>query len=220
MDIKAFNTLVDNPLELSFQDKVLVQEECGRAPYSAVLKLLDILCSKACNIAVGKMDSVQTTLLYLPEDNTLNSLLEKARLKEAITTSNISVVETKGQNVEPAQQESQDTGDILKEINDYQEISFKTAPKSVILDKFLESAVYNKTDNSPIDPVAVSESGKKSIRPDDSLSTETLAHILEQQGKFEKAAEVYRNLSLQNPEKSSIFARRIEELERKIADSR
>ena len=214
MDITSFNTLVDNPLLFSFQDKVLVQEECVKTPYSAVLRLLDTLGSKACKIAADKLYNPQMTSLFLPTTSTLAGFLERVQLKEVLA----SRVEPKPTaplhqaKATPAPSES----DILKEINDYQEISFKTAPKSVILDKFLETAAYHDVDDAPIDPVAVSESGKKSLQPDNSLITETLALILEQQGKYEKAIEVYEKLSALNPEKSATFAARIEEIKTKI----
>ena len=54
---------------------------------------------------------------------------------------------------------------------------------------------------------------KKSLMPDVSLGTETLAVILEKQGKYDKALAIYENLLARNPEKNSIFAPRIEKLE-------
>ena len=215
MDIKSFNTLVDNPLELSFQDKVLVQEECLKTPYCAILRLLDTLCSKACNIATDKMSNMHTTLMYLPIENTLSALMGRVKLKTPMSQT----VETAPVRKAEPEKKADEAGDILKEINDYQEISFKTAPKSVILDKFLEAASYRETGSAPIDPVAISESGKKSLQPNSALNTETMALILEQQGKLDKALEVYMNLSIQNPEKSATFAARIEEIKKKIENN-
>ena len=215
MDIKSFNTLVDNPLELSFQDKVLVQEECLKTPYCAILRLLDTLCSKACNIATDKMSNMHTTLMYLPIENTLSALMGRVKLKTPMAQT----VETAPVRKAEPEKKADEAGDILKEINDYQEISFKTAPKSVILDKFLEAASYRETGSAPIDPVAISESGKKSLQPNSALNTETMALILEQQGKLDKALEVYMNLSIQNPEKSATFAARIEEIKKKIENN-
>ena len=102
--------------------------------------------------------------------------------------------------------------DILNEINTFQEISFKTAPKSVILSNFLQIATSEGQECGDGEPVPAETRDKKSLTADASLGTETLAVILEKQGKFDKALAIYENLLARNPEKSSIFAPRIERL--------
>lgn len=102
--------------------------------------------------------------------------------------------------------------DILNEINTYQEVSFKTAPKSVILSNFLQVDPSEEENVASPTSVANDFNDKKSLMPDVSLGTETLAVILEKQGRFDKALAIYENLLAHNPEKSSIFAPRIEKL--------
>ena len=109
-----------------------------------------------------------------------------------------------------------DAYDIMKEINAYQEVSFKTAPKSVILSNFLETGNYNVGESGANDEVSVEVLGKKSIREDESLDTETLAVVLEKQGKYDRAIGVYEKLIAKYPEKSSTFAIRISELKIKM----
>jgi hypothetical protein len=53
---------------------------------------------------------------------------------------------------------------------------------------------------------------QKSIVKNNGLTSETLAKLLELQGKKVEAIEMYEQLSLQFPEKSAIFALRIEHL--------
>ena len=48
------------------------------------------------------------------------------------------------------------------------------------------------------------------------LITETLAGMYEKQGNFNKAISMYEKLSLKYPEKSLIFAARIQEIKNKI----
>lgn len=50
---------------------------------------------------------------------------------------------------------------------------------------------------------------------EDEILTETMAEVLVQQGKREKAVEVYEKLSLSNPSKSAYFAAKIEHLKQK-----
>ncbi len=47
---------------------------------------------------------------------------------------------------------------------------------------------------------------------EDEILTETMAEVLVQQGKMEKAIEVYEKLSLSNPSKNAYFAAKIEHL--------
>lgn len=55
-----------------------------------------------------------------------------------------------------------------------------------------------------------------SVVEDDEIVSETLALILEKQSHFGKAIAMYQRLCLQYPEKSSLFAAKIEELNRKL----
>ena len=51
-----------------------------------------------------------------------------------------------------------------------------------------------------------------SISMENALISESLAVILAKQGKTDKAIEMYKKLSLRNPEKNSYFADRIKDL--------
>jgi hypothetical protein len=51
-----------------------------------------------------------------------------------------------------------------------------------------------------------------SITEESSLISEALAEILAKQGKIDKAIAMYKKLSLRNPEKSTYFANRIQEI--------
>lgn len=61
-------------------------------------------------------------------------------------------------------------------------------------------------------PENVFEMAMSSIRSEGSLISEALADILYRQGKAEKAIDMYKKLSLRNPEKSSYFAQKIDNI--------
>ncbi|HLO71089.1 MAG TPA: tetratricopeptide repeat protein [Flavipsychrobacter sp.] len=61
-------------------------------------------------------------------------------------------------------------------------------------------------------PEKVFEMAVNSITKEDDLVSESLAEIYSKQGKFDKAIEMYRKLSLRNPQKKAYFARKIEVL--------
>ncbi|MBQ7279471.1 MAG: hypothetical protein IJR13_01935 [Bacteroidales bacterium] len=102
--------------------------------------------------------------------------------------------------------------DVMQEINAYKEVSFKTAPKSVLLSKFLEENDFPVNGNDEATTESLDNLGKKSIATDDGLCSETLAIVFAKQGKIEQAIAMYEKLAAQNPEKSSTFAARIAEL--------
>ena len=73
----------------------------------------------------------------------------------------------------------------------------------------LAEAMGEEDDNIP---EAVFEMAINSIDKQDIMVSEPLAEIHIKQGRFDKAIEIYRKLSLQNPEKKTYFAAKINHL--------
>ena len=63
-------------------------------------------------------------------------------------------------------------------------------------------------------PENVFEMAVNSIAKEEDLASESLAEILIKQGKYGKAIDMYRKLSLRNPQKIAYFARKIEALQK------
>jgi len=63
-------------------------------------------------------------------------------------------------------------------------------------------------------PETVFEMAVNSITKEEDLASEPLAEIMVKQGKYDKAIDMYRKLSLRNPQKKTYFARKIEELQK------
>jgi tetratricopeptide (TPR) repeat protein len=63
-------------------------------------------------------------------------------------------------------------------------------------------------------PENVFEMAVNSITKEEDLVSESLAEILVKQGKLDKAIDMFRKLSLRNPQKSAYFARKIDEIQK------
>lgn len=217
MDKSTFNAQLSNLSSYTIQAKSDIQQEKNKYPYCALLQVMDLLSDKATDTPQWETRFLPRTSLYLFDYDVFAAALRNVKLTEVQTPVDIKtkseVAHAKDLEFEAANSEP---FDIMKEINAYQEVSFKTAPKSVILSKFLETGNYNPEDLGQIDDTPIEDLGKKSIQANDSLDTETLAFVYEKQGKFDKAVAVYEKLISKYPEKSSTFALRISELKSKI----
>ncbi len=213
----TFIGYVSRPSQFSLQDRLDIHNEKMTYPYCSVLQVLDLLSEKATSenwndMAIAKVAAhvSNTGLLYRLLDKVVKTeddgSHETQHLKEKIEVA---------KNREKGYTASGKI-DVLEEINSLQEISFKTAPKSVILETFLNSDTKKMADNPSQKELSIDELGKKSNSENNVLETETLAVIFAKQGKIEKSIEIYEKLIAKNPEKSSIFASRISELKSKL----
>ncbi|WP_445381265.1 hypothetical protein [Robiginitalea sp. IMCC43444] len=83
--------------------------------------------------------------------------------------------------------------------------------KFELIDKFIEENPKISPDSKNVAEVNI----KESLQLDKSeLMTETLARVYLEQGKFKKAVQAYRILSLKYPEKSGFFADQIKAVEK------
>ena len=221
MDKSAFNIKLTILCSYSMMDKSEIQAEKNRYPYCALLQMMDILSDKATGTMQWSERFLPKTMLYFSDFEKFNDYLERVTFTEIQTPADIKAKEQveQAKSQEYSANESE-TFDIMKEINSYQEVSFKTAPKSVILSKFLETGNYKPEELGDAEAVSVDDLGKKSVRVDESLDTETLAVVFEKQGKFDRAIAVYEKLIAKYPEKSSTFAIRISELKMKLENNK
>lgn len=94
-------------------------------------------------------------------------------------------------------------------------IAFKVPKKT---DEMIERFIKEEPQIKPpqADKITLENKAKNSAEDASDFVSETLATIYAEQGLYHKAIEVHKKLSLKYPEKSSYFANRITELEKKI----
>ena len=190
MDAQLFTTLLQEGHILTADDRKAVDNACRQYPYCAPLQLMAWQGTSLMEETTNDTQRQRTEFYLLDPQRLTRPLFRRAAPAPA-------AVDT----------------DVLKEINAYQEVSFKTAPKSVILSHFLEGADYGVDADTDSDLPSVEELGRKSVLRDDTICTETWAQILLAQGKL-KAASGDEQLMNKYPEKNTTFANRIAEIKK------
>ena len=199
MDRKQFAEKVSNPMKFTSQERGWLKAVQSKYPFSSVVGTLALLADHA--YGFDTVEERRAVALSVCNPSVLDVLLDGAVADAGVAAEPASVVEDQ-------------SFDVLNEINTFQEVSFKTAPKSVILSNFLPFGAPEEGGSEGLNGKKREINDKKSIVADESLGTETLAIVLKNQGRYDKALAIYKNLLAHNPEKSSIFAPRIEELKR------
>jgi tetratricopeptide (TPR) repeat protein len=90
--------------------------------------------------------------------------------------------------------------------------------QDAIISRFIESGNHleRPAKSEPDTTIPTGDLSLSSTSFSDDLVTETLANILEMQGKLEKAIDIYHKLIWKFPQKRAYFATRIEELKEKL----
>lgn len=211
MDKNGFGKLMDNPGKFTPAEWEELSHERDAYPFCAPLQVLSLMADKVCGAPLWEKQSLPRVSRYMMSVDKLYAQIESLS-RPAPKAAPEPPAPQPAPKKEPEVAAQPEYTDILQEINSYQEISFKTAPKSVILSNFLEKDGGIKLDDTSFDTVSVQELAKKSVLPTSLLETETMAVILKRQGKLDKAVAIYEKLMLKYPEKSSNFALQIAKL--------
>jgi tetratricopeptide (TPR) repeat protein len=223
MDKNSFGRLMDTPGALTPEEWGELRRERDSYPFAAPLQVLSLLADKANGAALWEQQALPRVLLYVQHADRLYGQLEELDRPSAPVQSEAVAPVPEVAEAAPATKSDDEAADVpfdvLQAINSYQEVSFKTAPKSVILSNFLEKDGGITLSDNGFEEVSIQELAKKSIAVDDSLESETLALVLEKQGKYAQALAMYEKLILNNPEKSSTFAVRIAALRTLLSEN-
>ncbi len=100
---------------------------------------------------------------------------------------------------------------VIKEESDIVPEGKKKIRQQQIIDRFLQEDPRIQPARSEIQD---GELARESVEENPDLVSETLAEILVKQGKKERAIVIYNKLSLMFPEKSSYFAKKLEQIQK------
>ena len=214
---------MDHPGVVTPEEWEELRVERDKYPFSAPLQVLSLLADKANGAALWEKQALPRVALYMQQPDRLYEQLNdishlrptarpEVQPQTPAATPTAPAARPTPSPTPSAPADNDSSFDVLQAINSYQEVSFKTAPKSVILSNFLEKDGGIELSESYYSAVPIQELAKKSISPNEALQTETLALVLEKQGKYAQALAMYEKLILNNPEKSSTFAVRIDAL--------
>ena len=217
----VFDSKLADATGFTLQEKLDIQNFKARHPYCALLQMLDLLSDKAANIYDWEPRFLHCVSLHLPAPQTLAAKLASVRPTDISTPADLQLKK----QIEAAKnaccadtEEDDDTIDILNEINAFQDISLKTAPRSVLLERLRDNGMGTAAP-TPVTPEEVTQLGKQSLQANEGIETETLALILEKQGKLEKAVSVYDHLRAKQPDKAAEYTERIATLNKKIEEN-
>ena len=219
MTKEGFLNYIRKPNEFSLQDKLDIQGEKTAFPYCSLLQMLDLLSDKATNIYHWEERFLSKVSTSIPNRQLLKKQLDCVKETKIVSQQQLDMKA----EIEK-QKDLEDRGsikknvDVFEEINSYQEVSFRTAPKKVIVEQFLDvqTPVSDTSSNDELPPLEELE--KKSLSMQHTVVSETLAALLEKQKNYKGAIEAYEQLSLKYPEKSSTFADQIERLKNLITE--
>ncbi len=154
-------------------------------------------------------------------DNPTDDVLEL--INELPEENPIKSVSQENETIEVEPETAEDPGDLMvmmsftdwlqyfkaKKENEEEDKKGKDAIRSAWQKEKLAEAMDDEED---VVPDEIFEKAMKSVSFGDGLVTEPLAELYVKQGKTEKAIELYKKLSLLNPEKKVYFASRIKDL--------
>lgn len=98
-----------------------------------------------------------------------------------------------------------------KKEKDAEEVEDQKALKTMWQKEKLAAALEEENEEIP---ESVFKMAVSSITKEDDLASESFAEVYAKQGRYDKAIDMYRKLSLRNPQKKAYFARKIEALQK------
>lgn len=215
IDSSTLLRFINEPQAISLNDIMLLENMTKKHPffqlgYSLIAKGIH---SKAPDIA---NEAIKKAATYALSRNALRKVIENDL--DWVTTPSVRAIDKPTSE----QQENIDTypsehveDELIASIANSNQNSIH-GEQLAIIDEFIRSKPrINQSNQSNEVEEEMEDLSVSSTRLNQPLYTESFAKILIKQSKINEAIEVYQNLMVQVPEKSSYFAAKIEEINRK-----
>lgn len=217
LDKNNFIDFLNNPQTLSLNDIMLMENMTKKYPYFQLgyTMIAKGIYSKAPEIA---HDAIRKAAIYALSRNALRKVIENdidwngnitARLVDTPTE-----VKFSSDSIEEELNREKLEEELIESIA-------KPALRNIqeeqlaLIEQFIKKEPRIQPIRSNIIAEEVEDLSERSTTMTGPLLTESYAKILSRQGRFEQAIEVYHKLIVKNPEKSTYFAGKIVELEKK-----
>lgn len=218
LDKNNFIDFLNNPQSLSLNDIMLMENMTKKYPYFQLgyTMIAKGIYTKAPEIA---HDAIRKAAIYALSRNALRKVIENDIDWNANITARLidTPIEVK---FSPDSIEEELNREKLEE--ELIESIAKPALRNIqeeqlaLIEQFIKKEPRIQPIRTNIAAEEVEDLSERSTTMKGPLLTESYAKILSRQGRFEQAIEVYHKLIAKNPEKSTYFAEKIVELEKKI----
>ncbi|GAB3523295.1 hypothetical protein [Emticicia fontis] len=218
LDKNNFIDFLNNPQSLSLNDIMLMENMTKKYPYFQLgyTMIAKGIYTKAPEIA---HDAIRKAAIYALSRNALRKVIENDIDWNANITARLidTPIEVK---FSPDSIEEELNREKLEE--ELIESIAKPALRNIqeeqlaLIEQFIKKEPRIQPIRTNIPPEEVEDLSERSTTMKGPLLTESYAKILSRQGRFEQSIEVYHKLIAKNPEKSTYFAEKIAELEKKI----
>ncbi len=218
LDKNNFIDFLSNPLALSLNDIMLMENAAKKYPYFQLSYTLIAkgIFAKAPEIA---QDAVRKAAIYALSRNALRKVIENDMDWNTISMSRQSDLGAENKFSEITIEEELNREKLEEELI---ESIAKPALRNIQDEQLalIEQFIKKEPRIQPIRKNDGSEDfedlSERSTTLNGPLLTESYAKILARQGRFDQAIEVYQKLIVKNPQKFTYFAEKITELQRKM----